>query len=205
MTLYSLLEASSIFSMGLYVDDLDDVPKISLLTTIFVPFRLVTIISLCSSIFSSLGWGLCFFSSSSICFFSSGVTIFSIFIDFGSFLVKGEHLYTCASHSTAQVWQLWLSHTCFCTAAVVRWSADLLPTVHWSISVSGLIYISLKQRQGQFPAKNHVLWECAPLSSSILAQCHFPSHRVWIKIWIMSLFFNQRYESVPSRHVIYLI
>ena len=123
----------------------------------------------------------------------------------GSFLARREHLYTCASCSTAQVWHLSLSLICFYSTIVVRWSADFLSTVHWSVSMSDLIYISLRWRQSQFPTKNHVLRNAHLSFHYYLIQCNFPSHRVQIKIWVMPLFFNQRYELVPSRHVIYLL
>ena len=126
-------------------------------------------------------------------------------VGFGSFLARREHLYTCTSHSTAQVWHLSLSPICFYSIVVVRWSADLLPTAHWSVSMSGFIYISLRQRWSQFPAKIHVLTNTHLPLHHYLVQCNFPSHRVWIKIQNMPLFFNQRYKSVPLRHVIYLL
>ena len=81
MTSYSLFEASFIFSMGLSLNDLDDVPAISLLTTIFVPFSLVHscfLSALCPSFLLVVAY--VFFNNSSIHFFSSGVRIFSILL-----------------------------------------------------------------------------------------------------------------------------
>ena len=142
-------------------------------------------------------WPMLFSTTHLFAFSLSEVRILLHFIGFVKLPCKGEHLYTCASHSTAQVWCWLLSPICFYSTAVVRWSAALLPTAHWSVSMSSLIYISLRQRQSQFPTKNHVLTSTHLPLHHYLVQCHFPSHRVWIEIWIMPLFFNQRYELVP--------
>ena len=80
---------------------------------------------------------------------------------------------------------------------MVRWSAGLLFTDYWSFSVSELICIPEKSGWS-FLATNLHVSKCAPLYSVSCLQSNFPTQGVQIKIQILALFFNQRYESGPQ-------
>ena len=81
---------------------------------------------------------------------------------------------------------------------VVRWSADLLSTDYWLFSVSELIFILVKLGQSCLLPNFH-MFSSAHLSILFpVCSVNFPTQRVWIKIQIMALFSNQKYEFGPK-------
>ena len=64
--------------------------------------------------------------------------------------------------------------------------------------MSELICILVRLRWGQFCYQiSHVSKQASLYSVSCL-QCSSPTQRVWIEIWIIALFCNQRYKSGPK-------
>ena len=96
------------------------------------------------------------------------------------------------------MWQLgtWLVY--FYTP---QWSDGQLishPLAIVCFSVSELICILVRLRQGQFCCQISCASKHTPLYSVSCLQCSSPTQRVWIEIWIMALFSNQRYELRPE-------
>ena len=82
--------------------------------------------------------------------------------------------------------------------SVVRWWADLLSTGYWLFSMSELICILVRLRQGQFCCQISCVSKHTPLYSVSCLQCSFSTQGVQIEIQIMALFSNQRYKSRPK-------
>ena len=145
-TSYFLFEASSVYSTGLFLNGFVEVEAASILMVIFLPFSLMTIVSS----FFSPSFSQCFLSKASIFSLSSLLNIFSILkiLLFGN-LTTVKYQYTCAFTASFSTGVTVRGLIClFLCPPVVRHSADLLPTAYWSISMSGFIYICLRQRWG---------------------------------------------------------
>ena len=125
-------------------------------------------------------------------------------------------VHLCFNWKFTQMWQLETQFVCFYTLRVVRWSAVLLFTVYWFIfCVTTHLHIGeirLELFCHQFGVSPSVLlsksealiyerypniWISRNISVSCL-QSHSPTQGVWIKIWILAVFFNQRYELGPK-------
>ena len=105
------------------------------------------------------------------------------FIGFGSFLVKGS---TCilALHVQQLMWHLSLSPICFYSIAVVRWSADLLPTAHL---VSFCVKPHLHKSETRVGSISHQK-PCA-------LEAHTSLHQFWFSVIFHHTGHKSKYES----------